>query len=209
VDFKAETFDETGFIGSADAVFLGASERIFEELGLKDLGSLGEDNAFAGNGGGDKSNIFGQAGALYFFDCIHRGNAEDSGLAAAGFLDDARDVLDSDEGAHGVVDDDKFRVFRYVLEGLSDGGLTGDAAFYDTHRLFEVFLANADIEALDFVRARGDDDLRDERARGNAAEAQDDERNAVEFEELLGGLVAHARAETCSSENCDDLTHRN
>ena len=65
------------------------------------------------------------------------------------------------------------------------------------------------IEALDLLSACGHDDLRDERTRSNAPEAQDNERNTVELEELLRGLVAHARAETCSSENCDDLTHRN
>ena len=208
-DFEAETFDKSGFVGRVDTVFLGAGEGVLQELCLEHLGSLSKDDALARNGSGDESDIFRQTGALHFLDCVHRGNAEYGGFAATRFFDDAGNVFDSNERADSVVDDDEFGVFGYVSEGLSNGGLAGVAALHNMHRLCEAFLLNAGIEAFDVLCAGGNDDLGDERTGSDAAEAQDHERNAIELEELLRGLVAHARAETCSSENCDDLSHRN
>ncbi len=128
VDVVTEALDEAGFIGGVDAIGFGAGEGFFQELGRKSLGSLREDHAFARNGAGDERHIFREAGALYFFDGVHRGNAEDGGVAFAGFFDDAGDLLDGDKGADGVVDENDFGVGGDFAQGLSDGVLAGIAA---------------------------------------------------------------------------------
>src|ERR1700747_386370 len=117
VDIVAETFDETGFVGGAPAVPGGFGESLFQEFGLKDLRSLRENDAFARNGAGDERDVLRQATALNLFYGVHGGNAEDCGAAFAGFFDDARNLLASDEWANGVVDRDQFPIVANVFEG--------------------------------------------------------------------------------------------
>src|SRR3974377_1716957 len=94
-----------------------------------------------------------------------------------------------------------------MFQRQADGRLARIAALDDLNRLIEFFGADARFEFLQAFRAGGDDDGSDERASGDAAEAQNDDGNAVEFKELFGCLVAHARAEARRGKNGSDLTH--
>ena len=208
VHFVAEAFHESCFVGGVYAIGFSIGEGLLEKMGFEDLGSLREHDTFPGNSGGDEGNIFGQTGAFHFFHRIHRGDGEDGCLAATRFFDDAGNLLDGDEGAHSIVDDDQFGVFGNEFEGVADGTLAGVGAFYDQDRLPELFLANASVEAIHDIRTGGDNDVGDQGTSGNALDGVDDDGHAVEFEELFWGLVTHARAETCSGKNRSDMTHR-
>src|SRR5258705_11117571 len=88
VDIVAETFDETGFVGGVHAVRGGFGESLFQKFGLKDLRSLRENDAFAGNSAGDERAVLRQTTALYFLYGVHGGNAKDGGAAFAALFDD-------------------------------------------------------------------------------------------------------------------------
>ena len=75
------------------------------------------------------------------------------------------------------------------LQGLRDRVLPRIAALDDADRLLEFFLADAGIQPLDFIPARGDDDVRDQRARRDAAQAENDDGHAVELQKLFRRLV--------------------
>ena len=171
VDFVAEAFDDAGFVGSVDLIGERSSESFLEQFGAEDLRRLREDNAFARNCGGDESDILGEAAALYFFHCVHGGDAEDGGAALAGFFDDARDLFAGDEGADGVVDGDELGVIRDVFEGGGDGLLARGPAFDYADRLAKLLGANALLEFVNFVGAGGKDDVGDEFAGGEAAKS--------------------------------------
>jgi len=208
MDFVAEFFDETGFVGGGNAFFLGLCEGTLDELSFEDLRSLREYDAFARNGSGDERDVFGEAGALHLLDSVHRGNGKDGRVTAACFLNDTSDLFDSDEGTDGVVNDDEFRVCRNVFQGLADGALAGICPLHNQRGLSEFFFANAGIEFIDHFGAGGHDDVGDERARGDTTQGVDENGDAVEFEKLFGHLVAHARAETGSGQNSSDSSHR-
>src|SRR5208282_3756808 len=96
----------------------------------------------------------------------------------------------------------------HMLQGQADRALAGISAFHDAHRLFELFLADAGVEAFDLFRAGGDNNLGNQGASRDAPQTKDDDGHAVQFEELLGRLVAHARAESSSGKNGGDMSHR-
>ena len=94
------------------------------------------------------------------------------------------------------------------FERLADRTLPRISALHDKHLLLELLFANTQLETLDYIRARGHDNVGDQRASGNAPQAVNHDGDAVQFQELLGHLVAHARAETCSGKNGGNRTHR-
>ena len=130
-----------------------------------------EDHAFPGNRSGDEGYVLPQAAALHFFHRIHGGNAENSGAAFAGFLDDTSDLLSRDEGADGIVDGNEFGVVGDLIEGGCNGLLPRGAPFYHANRLTKFLFTNAMLQPLDFVGAGSQNDLRDEIRGGQAAKS--------------------------------------
>jgi hypothetical protein len=80
-------------------------------------------------------------------------------------------------------------------------------AVNNLHGLLEIFLANAGGETFDLIGAGSHNDVSDERTGSNATKTENDNGNAVEFEELLGSFRAHARAESCSRKNGNNMSH--
>ena len=66
---------------------------------------------------------------------------------------------------------DEFDIVGNKLQRFGDGALAGVRALDDADRLLEVFLADPGFQFFDDVGARSDDDLGDQRAGGDAAEA--------------------------------------
>jgi len=161
VNLVPQTFHEASFVRGVYAISLGFGKSLFEELSLEDLGSLRENDALSRDGGGDEGDIFGQAGALYFFDGVHGGNGEVGRFAATSFFNNTGNLLDRNEGAHSIMDDDQFRVFGNKFERLSDGTLTGIGAFYDKDGLAKVLLANASVEAFEEIASGSNNDVTD------------------------------------------------
>ena len=90
----------------------------------------------------------------------------------------------------------------------STAGLPGIATLDDAHGLRKFFLADARVEPFHFLGTRGDDDMGDQRAGGDAAEAEDDDGHTVEFEKLFRRLMAHARAQPGGGKYDGNWTHR-
>src|SRR6266478_3657000 len=209
VDIVAETFDETGFVGGVHAVRGGFGESLFQKFGLKDLRSLRENDAFAGNGAGDERDVLRQATALNLFYGVHGGNTEDCGAAFAGFFDDAGNLLASDEWANGVVDSDQFHIVANVFEGGGNGFLPRGSAFDHSNRLAKLFLAEEFFHAADFIGASGEDDFADGVAGSEAAQGVEKDRHAIQFKELFGRLAAHACAHSSGGQDGSDSGHWN
>src|SRR5437868_4750943 len=81
------------------------------------------------------------------------------------------------------------------------------AAFDHAHGLLELLLCDALFEALHFIAARGDDEVGHQRAGSDAPQAENHDGRAVQLEELLGRLRAHARSHAGSRQNGSDSTH--
>src|SRR5208282_297743 len=64
VNVVADALDETGFVGSADAIGLSARESFLDELCCKRLRRLRQHYALTRNGPDDQRNILRQTGAL-------------------------------------------------------------------------------------------------------------------------------------------------
>src|SRR5262245_39697420 len=94
-----------------------------------------------------------------------------------------------------------------MLEGGGDRFLASGSAFDDADGLAELLRVNALFEALDFVGAGGQDDVRDEIAGGETAETVDEDGGSIKFEELLGCVPAHAGAHACGGEYGGDSAH--
>ena len=109
-----QALDEPGFVGGVHAVRLRAGKGFFQKLRGEDLRRLREHQALARNRPGNQGHVLRQAGALHFFHRVHRGDAQNRGVAAARFLDDPRNLLDGDERPHGVVHQHNFRVVRHL-----------------------------------------------------------------------------------------------
>src|SRR2546425_2215187 len=107
VDVMAEALDQARFVRGSDAVSLGAGEGFLQQFRGEHLRRLRQDDALAGNGGGDERDVFGQARALHFLDRVHSGDAEDGGLATPRFGDHPLDLFAGDKGPHGVVDENE------------------------------------------------------------------------------------------------------
>src|SRR5260370_28895270 len=86
VNVVAEALDEAGFVGGVDAVSCGFGECFFQQFDEKNLPSLCEDDALAGNSAGDQRHILRQTAALYFLYGVHCGDAENGCSAFAGFF---------------------------------------------------------------------------------------------------------------------------
>jgi hypothetical protein len=194
VDIVTEAFDEAGFVGGVDAVSCGFGESLFQQFDEKNLWSLREHDAFAGNGAGDERDILRQAAAFYFFYRIHGWNTEDGCSAFAGFFDDAGNLLAGNERANSVVNRDEFHIIANVFEGGGDGFLPRGSALNDTDGLTEFFLAEEFFHAADFIGAGGEDDFRDGVAGSEAAQGVKKDGDAVQFKELFGRFAAHAPA---------------
>jgi hypothetical protein len=173
------------------------------------LWSLREDDAFAGNGAGDKRYILRQTAALYFLYGVHGGDAEDGCSAFAGFFDDPGNLFTRDERADSIVNRHEFHVIADVLERGGDGLLPGGAAFYDANCLAEFFLLAAFLHALHFIGASGEDDFGDGVAGSEAAQGVKKDGDAVEFKKLFGRFAAHARAHSSSGQDGSDSGHLN
>jgi hypothetical protein len=84
----AGALDDGGFVGAEEAVGGGLGEGALEQAAAEALRGLGEDDEFAGDGGGDESAV---GGALDLLDGVDGGQADDGGA-----------VLD--DGVDGAVD---------------------------------------------------------------------------------------------------------
>ena len=106
----AEPLDKPGFVRSVDAIGLCACKRFLDKFCRKRLRRLRQHDALARDSPMIESDILRQARALHFLDGVHRGNAQNRGLATAGFFNHAGDLFARDERAHRVMDQDDLRI---------------------------------------------------------------------------------------------------
>ncbi len=157
---------------------------------------LGQDDALARNGGGDEGHVRGEAGALHFLYGVDGRDAENGGAAGAGLFDDAIDLRGGDEGADSVMDQDDFCGGVDLRERIGHGLLARIAAVNDAGGSADGGFGELVLEGGDIVGAGGKKKISDGFAGGEAAQGEDDERLAVEFEKLLRRRSAHTGAET-------------
>jgi len=206
-DVAAEALDEAGFVGGDDTIELGFAEGFAEEGRGEDLRSLGENDAFARDGGSDEGDVFGKAGALDFFYGVNGGDAEDGGAAGFGLGDDAVELGEGDEGANGVVNEDEFDGGVEMGESVGDGLLASVAAVDDAGGAAEFGAGDGVLEPREIVGARGDNEFGDGGAGGEAAKSEDDEGHAVKLEKLLGLSGGHAGAEAGGGKDGGEARH--
>jgi hypothetical protein len=129
-DGNSGAFSEGGFVGALEAIGFGIGEGATEETDAEGLGSLGEDDAFAGDGGGDDGTV---RGALDDLDGVQCGGADDGGSVLGDGIEDAMDGGGVNEWANGVVDEDDVVVLGIAEGGQSvaDGVLPGVSARND------------------------------------------------------------------------------
>ena len=136
----------------------------------------------------------GQAGALHFLHRVDGRNTQNGCAARGSFGDDAIDLLGGDQGAHGVMHQNDFGGRIDLRERVGDRLLAAVAAVNYAHRAAEAGFADFVLQEDDVIGARRDEEVGNRRAGREAAQRENDERHAIEFEELLGRVGAHARA---------------
>ena len=121
---------------------------------------------------------------------------EDGGAAGARFGDHALDLLARHERAHGIVHQNNFGGGIHLRERIRHGLLARIAAMNHARgtaqRRFRDFILQED----DVIGARRNKKVGDGWARGQPPQRENNQRHAVEFEELLRLVGAHAGAET-------------
>ena len=202
------SFEEGGFVGAEEVVCGGFGKGAEEEGGAGSLGSLGVDDALAGDGGGDDGAV---GGALDLLDGVYGGEADDGGTGFEDGVDGAVDEGGGDEGADGVVDEDDVVCGGLDAgERVGDGGLAGVSADDGADFFADGELGDLGLHALEFGVADGDEDFGDARDGGEGAESVDEDRGSGEREELLGsdtgecGSGSHSGTDAGGGEDYED-----
>ena len=206
-DRKTCALDQRGFVGSEKAVRVCVIEGLLQNVIAKSLRSLRHHNAGARNRRFDDGSI---GSSLHLFYSINRGPAGNCGMMFFRGLDYVGDNFLRDEWPNRIVD--QHDVVGIGLRGCERAGdriLAMLAAFDDLQRLvqdFRVLLLKLRAKACNLVLAQGDDDLVNLRTGGKDAQGMNEDRNAAEMLELLGGSFRgrrrrHARAQSGCGDN--------
>lgn len=198
----AGAFEEAGFVGAGEAVGFGFVEGSYEVGVMGALRSLGLDDAFARDGGGDDGAV---GCAVDLLDGVDGAYADDGCAMLRDGVDGALDGGGVDERTDGVVDEDDIAGLGLERAECSrDGVLAGFAAGDDADLVGEAVLGEllGDVLGLrgaDCQRYRGDVCLV-----GKGSDAVDEDGDAAEREELLGtdAGYCHTCAETGCRKNC-------
>jgi len=127
-------------------------------------------------------------GAFHLLDGVDGGQGYDGSAVLDDGVDGALNGGDVDERAHGVVDEDDV-VFGAGQRGeaAADGFLTRVSADEDVDAGGEAEVGDEFVGVVHFIGANADVDGVDAANRSEGAQAVDEERQAGEHEELLGG----------------------
>src|ERR1700687_421361 len=99
----AKAFDKASFVGCIDTVRGGTRKGVLKQLGGERLRGLRQNDALAGNGGGDERDVLRKTRALYLFHRVHGRNTENYGVTLAGLGNHPVNLFAGDEGARGGV----------------------------------------------------------------------------------------------------------
>ena len=97
-----EAFDKTGFVGTGEVIPPGGFEGAAQDIVAENLRGLGQNQPLARDRRPDFSAA--RLRAAHLLDGVHRNDADNRGAAGFGFLDDAADRVQIDEGPDGIVD---------------------------------------------------------------------------------------------------------
>ena len=150
------------------------------------------DDEFARDGGGDEGAV---GGALDLLDGVDGGSADDGGAVVLDGVDGAVDGGSVDERTDGVVDEDDvaFVGGGERGEGVGDGVLAGVAAGDDVHAVGQLVLGEKRGDARLVGLAYRDVDAGDARNSEEGAERVEQDGDAAELDELLGGASCWQR----------------
>jgi len=182
---------------------------------VKRLRRLRQHDALPRNRGGNQRDVFRQAGALHFLHRINRRDAQDGRAAGARLGDDALHLLARDERPHRVVHQHDFRFRRDLGQRAAHGLLPGGSAAHPPHRPAssrrinpEILFRRAFRQRRYFLAARGDEEVGDGLAFRQPPQREEHQRRAIQLEELLGHLGAHAGAESGGGQYGGDASHK-
>jgi len=192
VDVASYTLDEARFVRSRHSVLARARKGFEEQGGAEHLRSLRQDHAFARNRGRDEGDVVRQARALHFLHRVHRRNPKDGCVAGGCLRDYAFDLVECHERPDRVVHQNQVGFGRDFRERVGDGILARIAAANHADRPAKIFRSDAGPQGIDFLRSRGNDEIRDGRASRKTPQREEQHRHAVQREKLLWRVGAHS-----------------
>ena len=204
----AKALDERGFVRSGYAILLRFAKGVAQQRVGKSLRRLREHDAFARNRGRNQSDILRQARAFHFFHRVDRGNAQDRG-AARRALRRSRDrsARASRTGAPRRAPEQ----FRWPDPPAPARSPRIAGAYRRREPRARAAprpaFATLSCSEDDVIGARGDEKIGDGGAGGQPAQRENNQRHAVEFEELLRQIGAHAGAESGGGNDGGDSAH--
>ena len=188
-----------GLVGAHKSVRHGFGESALEKSVAESLGRLRQHDEFAGNGGGDECAM---RGALHLLDGVDRGQADDGRAVLDDRVDGALDGGRVDERPHRVMHQHDV-VFRGGQRGqrVGHGFLAVVAAFHHLHAGPETVFGHLGLDALHLRLAGRHPDGGDAAHFGKGAQRVDQDRHAVQGEELFGLRPGHPSTQARRGKN--------
>src|SRR5271156_1089292 len=182
---RSGTLHQAGLVGADEFIGWGLGKGAPEEMAAETLGSLRLHDVFAGNGGGDDGSV---GGALDLLDGVDGGQADDGSVVLFDGADGALDGGCVDERTDSVVNkDDVVGVAFDGIERIRYALLAIVTAFNDMDPAGESVVTDLRRETVHFARAHGHIHGSDPWHFGKCTQSMDENRDASQFEELLGG----------------------